>query len=58
MNNEIAFTFANAEIGKFGQSFIKATELCTGKLKLKKLYEEGYISKSRYNVLIRDLKNQ
>ena len=25
--------------------------------KLKKLYEEGYISKSRYNVLIKDLKN-
>ena len=26
--------------------------------KLKKLYEEGYISKSRYNQLMRDLKNQ
>jgi len=28
------------------------------KRKLKKLYEEGYISKSRYNQLMRDLKNQ
>ena len=28
------------------------------KRKLNKLYEEGYISKSRYNQLMRDLKNQ
>ena len=26
--------------------------------KLKKLYEEGYISKTRYKSLMRDLKNQ
>ena len=38
--NEIAFTFASSEVNKFGQNFIKITELCTGKLKLKKLYDQ------------------
>ena len=40
LQNEIAFTFASSEVSKFGQNFIKFTELCTGKLKLKKLYDQ------------------
>ena len=39
-NNNIAFTFATSEVSKFGQSFIKIIELLTGKLTLKKLYDE------------------
>ena len=39
-NNNIAFTFASSEVNKLGQNFIKVTELCTGKLKLKSLYDE------------------
>ena len=39
-NNSIAFTFASAEVNKLGQNFIKLTELFTGKLKLKKLYDQ------------------
>ena len=35
---KIAFTFASAEVNKIGQNFIKFMELCTGKLKLKKLH--------------------
>jgi len=38
--NKIAFTFATSEVSKIGQSFIKFIELCTGKLKLKKLYDQ------------------
>ena len=36
----ITFTFASSEVNKFGQIFIKITELCTGKLKLKSLYDQ------------------
>ena len=43
--NNIAFTFATSEVNKFGQNFIKITELCTGKLKLKKLYDQ-YLSEN------------
>ena len=39
-NNNIAFTFASSEVNKLGQNFIKITELCTGKLKLKSLYDQ------------------
>ncbi len=45
-NNNIAFTFATAEVNKIGQLFIMITELLTGKLKLKKLYDE-YLSENR-----------
>ena len=38
--NNIAFTFASSEVNKIGQNFIKIIELCTGKLKLKKLYDQ------------------
>ena len=38
--NNLAFTFASSEVNKFGQNFIKITELCTGKLKLKSLYDQ------------------
>ena len=41
--NIIAFTFANSEVNKFGQYFIKLIELCTGKLTLKKLYDQYLI---------------
>ena len=44
--NKIAFTFATAEVNFIGQLFIMITELLTGKLKLKKLYDE-YISENR-----------
>ena len=41
--NEIAFTFATSEVNKLGQNFIKIAELFTGKLKLKKLYDQYLI---------------
>ncbi len=44
--NNIVFTFATAEVSAIGQFFIKVTELFTGKLKLKKLYDE-YLSEDR-----------
>ena len=44
--NNIAFTFATAEVNKLGQLFIMITELLTGKLKLKRLYDE-YLSENR-----------
>ena len=44
--NNLAFTFATAEVNRLGQIFIMITELLTGKLKLKKLYDE-YLSENR-----------
>ena len=44
--NNIAFTFATAEVNLFGQLFIMIIELLTGKIKLKKLYDE-YLSEDR-----------
>ena len=44
--NNIAFTFATAEVSRIGQLFIMITELLTGKIKLKKLYDE-YLSENR-----------
>ena len=44
--NNIAFTFATAEVNRIGQLFIMIIELLTGKLKLKKLYDE-YLSENR-----------
>tara|TARA_B100000676_G_scaffold272076_1_gene289818 strand:- start:22 stop:855 length:834 start_codon:yes stop_codon:yes gene_type:complete len=44
--NNIAFTFATAEVNRLGQLFIMITELLTGKLKLKKLYDE-YLAENR-----------
>ncbi len=44
--NNLVFTFATAEVSPIGQLFIKITELLTGKLKLKKLYDE-YLSENR-----------
>ena len=38
--NNIAFTFATAEVSRLGQLFIMIIELLTGKLKLKKLYDQ------------------
>ena len=43
MKNNIAFTFASSEVNKAGQYFIKIIELLTGKIKLKKLYDEYLI---------------
>jgi len=37
---DIAFTFASSEVNKIGQTFIQLTELLTGKLTLKKLYNQ------------------
>ncbi|SVE47986.1 uncharacterized protein METZ01_LOCUS500840 [marine metagenome] len=42
-NNTVAFTFASSEVNKISQNFIKITELCTGKLTLKKLYDQYII---------------
>jgi len=42
-NNNMAFTFASAEVNKLSQSFIKFIELIAGKLTLKKLYDQ-YLS--------------
>ena len=39
-NNPVAFTFASSEVNKFSQLFIKIIELITGKLILKKLYDQ------------------
>lgn len=39
-NSPIVFTFASSEVGLLSQNFIKLIELLTGKLKLKKLYDE------------------
>ncbi len=39
-NSKVAFTFASAEVNVLSQQFIKITELLTGKIKLKKLYDE------------------
>ncbi len=39
-DNKLAFSFASAEVSKIGQQFIKITELLTGKLILKKLYDQ------------------
>ena len=40
LKSKIAFTFASAEVNILSQQFIKLTELLTGKLKLKKLYDQ------------------
>ena len=44
-DNKIAFTFASSEVDKFSQSFIKIIELLTGKLILKRLYDQ-YLSEN------------
>ena len=44
-NNNIAFTFASSEVNIVAQNFIKLVELCTGKLTLKKLYDQ-YLSEN------------
>ena len=38
--NKIAFTFASSEVNLLSQQFIKIAELLTGKIKLKKLYDQ------------------
>ncbi len=38
--NNIAFTFASSEVNFLSQQFIKIIELLTGKIKLKKLYDQ------------------
>ena len=45
-DNSVAFTFASSEVNKLSQSFIKITELLTGKLTLKKLYDEYLVEKN------------
>ena len=44
-DNKLAFTFASSEVNKIGQQFIKIIELLTGKLILKKLYDQ-YLSEN------------
>jgi len=39
-HTKIAFTFASAEVNFLSQQFIKIIELLTGKIKLKKLYDQ------------------
>ncbi len=38
--NNIAFTFASSEVNFISQQFIKIIELMTGKIKLKKMYDQ------------------
>ena len=38
--DKIVFTFATSEVNKFSQYFIQFIELCTGKIRLKKLYDQ------------------
>ena len=45
-DSSVAFTFASSEVNKLSQSFIKITELLTGKLTLKKLYDEYLVEKN------------
>ena len=45
-DNRVAFTFASSEVNKLSQSFIKITELLTGKLTLKKLYDEYLVEEN------------
>ena len=42
-DNSIAFTFASSEVNKISQNLIKVAELFTGKLTLKKLYDQYLI---------------
>ncbi len=44
--NNIAFTFASSEVNPIGRAFIQVTELGTGKLKLRKLYDQ-YLKENR-----------
>ena len=44
--NNIAFTFATSEVNYFGRALIKITEYSTGKIKLKKLYDQ-YLRENR-----------
>ena len=41
--HKVAFTFASSEVSKISQNFIKIIELCTGKLTLKRLYDQYLI---------------
>ena len=39
-SSKVAFTFASSEVNKISQNFIKIIEFLTGKLTLKKLYDQ------------------
>ena len=39
-HSKIAFTFASSEVNFLSQQYIKIIELLTGKIKLKKLYDQ------------------
>jgi len=44
--NNISFTFASSEVNYFGRAFIQVAEFSTGKIKLKKLYNQ-YLKENR-----------
>ena len=48
--NNIAFTFATAEVNFIGQLFIMITELLTGKLKLKHYTMNIYLKIDHRNI--------
>jgi len=58
--NKIAFTFASSEVNLLSQQFIKVIELLTGKIKLKKLYDQYLLENNPpeqfWNDAIRKLK--
>ena len=58
--NNIAFTFASSEVNLLSQQFIKVIELLTGKIKLKKLYDQYLLENNPpeqfWNDAIRKLK--
>ena len=45
-NSDVAFTFASSEVNKVSQIFIKVIEVLTGKLILKKLYDQYLVEKN------------
>ena len=59
-NDNIVFTFATSEVNIISQNFIKIAELCSGKLTLKKLYDQYIIENNPpenfWNDAIRKLK--
>ena len=57
--NNIAFTFATAEVNRLGQLFIMITELLTGKLKLKaKPFRAGEIIQVKLDSVTEEVRTQ
>ena len=53
-DKNVAFTFASSEVNKFSQNFIKIVELLSGKLTLKKLYDQYLAEKNPHEDFWKD----